>query len=104
MTTKNPGPAYPNLKPWELEPDYTFHVGKMTEEKLHSKAAIAEQLAWRDQTIRKLRAALIGIINSLDNGSRVGEITNSDFLVKSEMEVRNYIHQLKTKLGATGAL
>jgi hypothetical protein len=55
MTTKNPGPVYPNLKPWDLEPHYTKHVGAMTEEGLHSKSAIAEQLAWRDKTIERLK-------------------------------------------------
>lgn len=46
---------YPELNPWELEPDYSQHVATMTEEGLGSKGAIAEQLAWRD---RKLAAAL----------------------------------------------
>lgn len=47
--------AYPDLRPWKLEPHYCFHVGKMTEEELHSKADIATQLAFRDQTIEELR-------------------------------------------------
>lgn len=55
MSTNNPGPLYPNLHPWELEPHYQAHVSAMTSEGLHSKAAIAEQLAWRDQTIEALR-------------------------------------------------
>lgn len=55
MSTKNQGPMYPNLQPWDLEPHYCAHVAAMTAEALHSKAAIAEQLAWRDQTIEALR-------------------------------------------------
>lgn len=51
MSTKNPGPVYPSLKPWDLEPHYAKHVSAMTTERLDGKAAIAEQLAWRDQTI-----------------------------------------------------
>lgn len=58
MSRKNPGPVYPNLKPWELEPHYARHISAMTSEGLHSKAAIAEQLAWRDQRIEALEAAL----------------------------------------------
>ncbi len=58
MSAKNPEPMYPNLNPWELEPHYSRHVSAMTSEDLHSKAAIAEQLAWRDQTIERLKAEL----------------------------------------------
>jgi len=62
VTTKNPGPMYPNLEPWDLEPHYCAHIGAMTTEGLHSKAAIAEQLAWRDQTIEQLRRDLANAI------------------------------------------
>lgn len=50
-----PGPMYPPLHPWDLEPHYAAHVAAMTSEGLHSKAAIAEQLAWRDQQLEALR-------------------------------------------------
>lgn len=58
MTTKNPGPLYPNLKPWKLEPQYSLNVAAMTSEGLHDKSAIAEQLAYRDQQIADLRCQL----------------------------------------------
>jgi len=54
MTTKNKGPNYPNLMPWLLEPHYCKHIGAMTEEDPYSKAAIAEQLAYRDKIIEDL--------------------------------------------------
>ncbi len=49
---------YPECRPWELEPYYSRHVSAMTSEELHSKAAIAEQLAWRDKRIAMLEQAL----------------------------------------------
>ncbi len=49
---------YPILDPLELEPFYSRHVMAMTAEGLHSKAAIAEQLAWRDQTLAALRGCV----------------------------------------------
>lgn len=67
MSTKNTGPMYLNLKPWELEPHYSKHVSAMTSEALHSKAAIAEQLAWRDQTIEVLRTELTHLRAALDS-------------------------------------
>lgn len=50
---------YPDLKPWELEPHYSHHVGAMTSEGLHEKADIAFQLALRDKEIDLLRAQLL---------------------------------------------
>jgi hypothetical protein len=45
---------YPPQRPWLLEPYYCRHVSAMTTEGLHSKADIAEQLAWRDKRIAEL--------------------------------------------------
>lgn len=42
---------YPKQNPIELGKYYTDHVLAMTVEKLHSKADIADQLAWRDKKI-----------------------------------------------------
>lgn len=36
---------------------YSRHVMAMTAEKLHSKSAIAAELAWRDMEIDRLKAA-----------------------------------------------
>ena len=41
-----------------LEPYYSAHVSAMTTEGLHSKSNIAAELAFRDQEIARLRAAL----------------------------------------------
>jgi hypothetical protein len=41
-----------------LEPHYSRHVSAMTSEGLHSKSDIAVELAFRDQEIARLRAAL----------------------------------------------
>lgn len=55
-------PLYPrNLRAVDLEPHYCRHVSAMTTEQLHSKADIAEQLAWRDQAIEQLRARVGGL-------------------------------------------
>jgi len=45
---------YPDLRPWDLEPHYTTHVGAMTTYGLHHKSDIALQLAFRDQRIERL--------------------------------------------------
>lgn len=51
---------YPDdMNPWNLEPHYSRHVAAMTSEGLHSKAEIAMQLAWRDQTIARLEASAL---------------------------------------------
>jgi hypothetical protein len=51
---------YPPQDPISLEPHYSRHIAAMTAEGLHSKADIAEQLAWRDQEIERLRKQLHG--------------------------------------------
>lgn len=46
------------LKPWDMDDaggHYCRHVSAMTTENLHSKADIAEELAWRDMQLAKLR-------------------------------------------------
>lgn len=48
---------YPDVDPSKL-PTYCAHVAAMTAEGLHSKSAIAEQLAWRDAQLAEVRAAL----------------------------------------------
>ena len=40
---------------YEMGDFYTKHVMAMTVEALHSKAEIAQELAWRDMQIEKLR-------------------------------------------------
>ena len=49
---------YPPQDPIALGHHYHAHVNALTDEGLHGKAEIAEQLAWRDQTIEHLRAEL----------------------------------------------
>jgi hypothetical protein len=49
---------YPPCSPMALEPHYSRHVSAMTSEGLHSKSAIAEQLALRDQRLDDLLRAL----------------------------------------------
>jgi hypothetical protein len=53
---------YPKHHPWELEPYYCLHVSAMTAEALHSKADIAEQLAWRDKRIAELEAKYAALV------------------------------------------
>lgn len=54
--TRPESAVYPkHFKPWDLEPYYSIHVSAMTTEQLHDKADIAEQLAWRDREIARLR-------------------------------------------------
>lgn len=66
-------PKYPELKPWELEPQFSEHMLALTVEKLHSKGDIAAQLAWRDRQIaeqnieitelrRDLKLSLAGVL------------------------------------------
>ncbi len=77
MTTKNKGPVYPNLKPWSLEPHYHKHIGAMTSEDLQSKAAIAEQLAWRDKTIKSLE----DIINRTLNCGQLDKLVDAKAII-----------------------
>ncbi len=55
MTTAK---LYPPQDPIKLGAHYTRHIAAMTTEELHSKADIAEQLAWRDLEIEHLRLAV----------------------------------------------
>ncbi len=58
--TKNHGTTtYPRHRLETLEPYYSRHVGAMTEEGLHHKSDIAEQLAWRDGRIAELSERLM---------------------------------------------
>lgn len=50
-----------NRRPWNLEPYYSRHVSAMTSEKLHSKADIAAELAFRDKEIAALRLTLAAL-------------------------------------------
>ena len=52
---------YPFSHPIDAEPYYSRHVEAMTVEELHSKAAIALQLAVRDKEIARLSAKLAEI-------------------------------------------
>jgi hypothetical protein len=53
------GAMYPAiLNPMALEPYYSRHVAAMTTERLESKSAIAEQLAYRDWQIAALNDRL----------------------------------------------
>lgn len=49
---------YAERDPMALEPHYCRHVQAMTAEGLHWKSDIAAELAWRDQRIEQLEAAL----------------------------------------------
>lgn len=49
---------YAERDPMELEPYFSRHMQAMTAENLHSKAAIAEELAYRDQKIERLEREL----------------------------------------------
>lgn len=48
---------YPQQNPIELGTYYLRHLNAMTREGLHDKSAIAEQLAWRDREIDRLRSS-----------------------------------------------
>lgn len=49
---------YNQVSPHDLEPEYTQHVMAMTSEKLHYKADIAMELAYRDKQIAALEKRL----------------------------------------------
>lgn len=73
-------PLYPPRDPLALDRAggyYARHVRGMTAEKLHGKAEIAEQLAWRDAEIDRLRAAL-DHIGGLSRALRSGGPDPSD--------------------------
>lgn len=50
-----------------LSPRYAKHISAMTGEDLHSKAEIAEELAWRDIQIDQLQAALSATVEQRDS-------------------------------------
>jgi hypothetical protein len=50
--------VYPPQTPSKLEPYYSRHIAAMTAEGLYLKAAIAEQLAWRDKRIDELESQI----------------------------------------------
>jgi hypothetical protein len=59
LTVAEARPAlYAKRRAFRLEPYYSRHVNAMTAEALHSKGAIAAELAHRDQQIARLREAL----------------------------------------------
>lgn len=63
-----PAPIYPDYCPMKLDRDgnyYSRHVEAMTTENLHRKSDIAEQLAWRDREIDRLRADMAQIVGCL---------------------------------------
>jgi predicted nucleic acid-binding protein len=49
--------------------DYGKHVSAMTTEDLHSKAAIAEELAWRDIQITRLTAQNEMLVAALEKAA-----------------------------------
>jgi len=59
---------YADRDPRKLEPHYSKHVSAMTREALHSKHAIAEELAYRDQKIERLEAVVSAIRRLNING------------------------------------
>ncbi len=52
---------------------YMRHVGAMTTEELHSKGAIAAELAWRDYVILRLRAELDAKMADVMRANRIAE-------------------------------
>jgi hypothetical protein len=49
---------YAERDPYDLSPQYERHMMALTTEGLHSKAAIAAELAFRDSVIEQLRGQL----------------------------------------------
>lgn len=70
-------PKYADRDPEELEPYYTQHVVAMTKEGLHSKSAIAAELAYRDAKISNRRDEIIAVVE------RMKKPTNCDDYSKS---------------------
>ena len=58
MTSKIPKAEYAPRDAAELEPFYSRHVSAMTAEGLHSKSAIAAELAYRDKALTDTQAKL----------------------------------------------
>ena len=76
-----------------LEDFYTRHVGQMTREELHRKAAIAAELAWRDKLI-EAAANLIEVADSEYFGNNI-----SDALERNKAEFDDILNYTK-KLAA----
>lgn len=66
------GPLYAERDAMALGQHYVNHIHAMTREQLHSKSAIAEELAWRDQRIAELEEKLAGGV--LVNGEALEEL------------------------------
>jgi hypothetical protein len=76
---------YANRSPFRLEPFYSMHVSAMTSEDLHSKSAIAAELAFRDMEIAGLRKELA--LYRAAKSSYVGE-TFEEVRARIESEVK----------------
>lgn len=69
---------YPKQDAIRLGDYYIRHVQAMTSEALHSKADIAEQLAWRDRdidTLTALNARLAAVLEQIDE--KIGHFANA---------------------------
>lgn len=77
---------YPDIDPRTLGPRYAAHVSALTSEGLHSKAAIAEQLAWRDQTIEGLQAELASAQDQLETARVAYEARLDELLALRAVE------------------
>lgn len=86
-------PLYPDLDPRELEPHFARHMLAMTAEDLHSKSAIAEQLAWRDQRLEAANAicaARLKHIEELQESLRLTQSSVAEFAkrdIESELRI-----------------
>ena len=74
-------------KDWQKH--YFKHVNAMTAEELHSKSAIAAELAYRDSVIEKQREALLQIKLYHENmyGAKAKDYVAYDVAVKALEEV-----------------
>jgi len=75
---------YAERDPRELEPHFSRHMMAMTAEDLHRKAAIAEELAYRDKRIEELEAVVEAYNQALhivseDNKRLREEVENAYF-------------------------
>ena len=85
------GPLYADRDPRKLEPQFSQHMHAMTAENLHSKAAIAEELAHRDREIERLTA----------ENSALWELSDTAVLasLKLNKKVGAELIRLRTNLG-----
>ena len=65
MTSKTPKAEYAPRDAAELEPFYSRHVSAMTAEGLHSKSAIAAELAYRDKALTDTQAKLARALDAI---------------------------------------